>query len=356
MDRHIINKIMNKNILKIIPLGGVGQVTKNLFVYELQGATQEILLVDCGIGFPSGEMLGVDFLYPDVSYLKDKKDKIKGLILSHGHYDHIAGLSYLLDKVGPLPIYASKLTAGFVQNILKSRGKQARISLLGKKLQLGSFKITVIPVTHSVPDSRHFLIETPAGRVYHGSDFKFDFNPVDGKTSDLGLMAKAAEQGIDLLLSDCVRVEKDGFSLSESSLDEVLEREARNCQSRLIFATMSSNINRIKQIAKVVVNFGRKLSFLGRSLERNVETAGELGYLHLPRGLVLNKKKLFGLPFRSQALIVTGCQAEPNSALVRLSEDRYSGLKLKAGDKVVFSADPIPGNERQVNLLIDKLT
>lgn len=347
---------MVKNILKIIPLGGVRQVTKNLFVYELEGESKEILLVDCGIGFPSGEMLGVDFLFPDVSYLKDKRERIKGIILSHGHYDHIAGLPYLLDKIGPLPIYASKLTGGLVKNILKERGGQASINLLEQNLRLGSFRVKAIPVTHSVPDSRHFLIETPAGCVYHGSDFKFDLTPVDNKPSDLGAMAEAANKGIDLLLSDCVRVEKEGFSLSENSLYEVLEREARDCRGRLVITTMSSNINRIQQVVEVVSAFGRKVSLLGRSLERNTKTATELGYLHLPRGVILEKKEIFRVPREKQAFVVTGSQSETNSVLERLSRDSYTGLKLQAGDKVVFSADPIPGNESSVNLLIDKLT
>lgn len=347
---------MDKNSLKIIPLGGVGEVTKNLFVYQFQGEKEEILLVDCGIGFPTEEMPGVDFLFPDVSYLEGKIALIKGLIISHGHDDHLAGLPHLLDRIGSIPIYASRLTAGFAKNTLQDKGRQARINLLGQNLTLGSFQITAIPVTHSVPDSRHFLIETPAARVYHGSDFKFDFTPIDGKPSDLGLMAQAAKKGIDLLLSDCVRVEKEGYSLSENSLYEAFEREMRNCQGRLIITTMSSNINRIQQVVEVARFFGRKVAFFGRSLEENVKTALDLGYLHFPKGSVLRKKEALGLSCQKQAFVVSGCQAEPGSTLVRLSEDRYAGLKLRSDDKVIFSADPIPGNEGEVNLLIDKLT
>lgn len=347
---------MVNNVLKIIPLGGVAQVTKNLFVYEFHGEREEILLVDCGIGFPSEEMLGIDYLFPDVSYLVKNKEKIKGIVLTHGHNDHLAGLPYLLDKIGPLPIFATRLTAGFCQNALRNKGKTANINLLEKYLQLGDFRITAIPVTHSVPDSCHLFIETPAGNVYHGSDFKFDFTPIDGRPSDLGLMAKAAETGIDLLLSDCVRVEKDGYSLSEVSLYEVFERELRECRGRFILTTMSSNINRIQQIVKVAAEFGRKIAFIGRSLHRNVRTAEELGYLNFPRELILSKKAVLSLPKKQQAYIVTGCQAEPNAALVRLADGKEVDLKLETDDKVVFSADPIPGNEGGVNLLIDKLT
>lgn len=342
-------------MLKIIPLGGVGQVTKNLFVYQ-QAETGEILLVDCGIGFPTDEMLGVDVLFPDVSYLQDKKEKIKGIIFSHGHDDHIASLPYLLQKIGRIPIYASRLTAGLVKNVLKDKGLEAEIRILEKDLELGSFKITAIPVTHSVPDARHFFIETGGHRIYHGADFKFDFTPVDNKPTDLQLMASLAKPSVDLLLSDCVRVEKEGFSLSEKSLYEVFERELRGCQGRVIFTLISSNINRIQQLAQVSVNSGRKLGFLGRSLRKNIQTAEELGYLQLPRHNILAEKQILGLPREKQILVVTGSQAEPNSVLIRLAENRFDRLKLKSGDKVVFSADPIPGNESKVNLLIDKLT
>lgn len=342
-------------MLKIIPLGGVAQVTKNLFVYQ-QTETGEILLVDCGIGFPTEEMLGVDVLFPDVSYLRDKKEKIKGIIFSHGHDDHIAGLPYLLEKIGRIPIYASYLTAGLVKNILKDKGLEAEIRILERNLALGSFKITAIPVTHSVPDARHFLIETGNNRIYHGADFKFDFTPVDNKSTDLQLMASVSKPSVDLLLSDCVRVEKEGFSLSEKSLYEVFERELRGCPGRVIFTLISSNINRIQQLAQVSCNSGRKLGFLGRSLQKNIQTAEELGYLQLPRNNILGEKQILGLPREKQILVVTGSQAEPNSVLLRLAENRFERLKLKSGDKVVFSADPIPGNESEVNLLIDKLT
>ena len=277
-------------MVKLIPLGGIGTVTKNMYVYEQD---QDILVVDCGIGFPDSTMLGVDILIPDTSYLEARKDRIVGMLLTHAHDDHIAGLPYILPKLGNIPIYASKLTKGFAQDRLKEWGIVSNITQIDREIfNVGPFTIQPIPVTHSVPDDRHFAISTSAGIIYHGADFKFDDHPIDGITSDKALMAKLGQQGILCLLCDSLRSEKLGHSRSESLLSATFEQELRTTKGKFIITIMSSNVHRIQQAVDVAARFNRRIAFIGRSVESNVKTAVRLGFLHLPKAPSSTKDRL----------------------------------------------------------------
>lgn len=347
-------------MLRIIPLGGMAQVTKNMFVYEYGPGSQatERLIIDCGIGFPEEEMYGVDLLIPDVSYLKGKEDTIKGIVLSHGHDDHIGGLPYVLPQFeGEIPIYASSLTAGFAEDTLIDFGIEQKINIIkeDEPLTLGSFVIEAIALTHSVPDSKHFAITTPEGIVYHGSDFKFDFTPVDGRCPDLQKIAHFGKQGILCLLTDCLRVENQGFSLSEKSIADGLERELRDSEGKFIMTTMSSNIHRIQQMIDAAVLFKRKVAFIGRSVEENIRTAERLGFIKIPKGVIINKRRINKLPANQQCLVVGGSQGQSDSTLVRISRNEHKLVTVERGDRVVFAADPIPGNEKAVYQTIDNL-
>lgn len=345
-------------MLRILPLGGIGNVTNNMYVYEYDNGHQvERLIVDCGIGFPDEEMLGADLLVPDVSYLQGKEDSIVGLVLTHGHDDHIAALPYILPLLdGKFQIYASALTAGFAQANLEDFGLKDKIHAFPHHpLQLGSFTVDPVNVTHSVPDTRHLVIQTPEGIYYHGSDFKLDWTPVDGIRPDLQKMAQYAEKGIAGLLIDCLRVEQEGYSLSETTVGDSLSREIRNIKGKVIVTTMSSNIHRIQQAIDAAVEHGRKVSFIGRSVEENVEIAQRLGFLHIPDKAVINKRKIAKYPDQHLCLIVAGSQGQVGSTLTRLSKNEHAIVSVKPGDHVIFSADPIPGNERNVYRTIDDL-
>lgn len=340
-------------MLKIIPLGGM-EVTKNLFVYETDN---QILLVDCGIGFPDESMLGVDILIPDTTYLKQSKKTIVGLLLSHGHDDHIAGLPYVLPKLPKFPIFASRLTAGFASERMKEFGINRKINLLDDKrgIRLGEFAIETAKVTHSVPDGRHFFIRTDQVSIYHGSDFKFDLTPIDNQHPQFQKIASFGKQGIDLLLSDCLRSEMPGFSQSESMLSESFENEIRNTRGKVIFTTMSSNVHRIQQAIDIATRTGRKVALFGRSVESNSRIAQELGFLKLPGKMMISKKKVKNFDDDKLALIVAGSQGQEGSALFRIAHQEHHHIKVKPQDKVIFAADPIPGNEKAVYKTIDAL-
>ncbi len=345
-------------MIRIIPLGGIGHVTNNMFVYEYsKGDKTERLIVDCGIGFPEEEMLGADLLVPDVSYLKGKENTIVGIVLTHGHDDHIAALPYVLPQLdGQFPIYASALTAGFTRNTLDDFGIKAHIEdFTGGVLQLGSFSIDPVFMTHSVPDTRHLVISTPDGMIYHGSDFKFDWTPVDGHRPDVQKMAHYGRKGIMAALVDCLRVENEGYSLSESKVGENLSREIRDVTGKVIVTIMSSNIHRIQQAIDAAVESGRKVAFIGRSVEENVKTAQQLNFLSIPENVVIKKRKAKNYPDKNLCLIVAGSQGQSGSTLTRIADDEHQLVKVKPGDHVIFSADPIPGNERNVYRLIDNL-
>jgi len=341
--------------LRIISLGGFGKVTSNMFVYEYG---DDIVLVDCGMGFPTEEMLGVDILIPDISYLKSRKNKIRALILTHGHEDHTGALPYILPQLN-VPVYASKLTAHLVmEKLAEYEGMPKTVNILdpGKPLSLGQFKVESVRVSHSIPDATNLIISTPAGNVYHGSDFKFDFTPVDGILPDVGRIAAAGNSGVQLLLSDCLGSERKGHTLSEKTLEEMFEREISHCSGKFMMTTMGSNISRFRQAIDAAVRHGRRVAILGRSIQRNLSVAQRLDYLKIPKGVLVDPKQIRRLPPQNLCLLVAGSQGQAGSAMERLSLGEHQDAVIKPGDKVVFSSDYIPGTESSTQSLIDSLS
>lgn len=350
----------NNHVLRLIPLGGVGDVTKNMYVYEYRpdGKTiSDILIVDCGIGFPEEAMYGIDLVIPDISYLRDKKDKVRALMLTHGHEDHIAALPYILPEL-KVPVYGTRLTAALAEVKLKDLGLNGKINTVKESdiLRFGPFSVEYVHVTHSIPDAANLIIRTPVGTIYHGSDFKFDWTPIDGKQTDVGKIAKTGAEGILCLLSDCVRVESPGYTLSEQVIEDTLEKEIKNCPGKFVFTTQSSNISRIQQAVNVAIRNNRRIVFLGRSILENVDVTKKLNYLSYPDMFEVREKEMKNFKPSDLALIVTGSQAQPNSALSRIAEGQHKTVSIHEGDVVVFSADPIPGYENAVHQLIDSLT
>lgn len=342
--------------LRVLSLGGFGRVTSNMFVYEFDS---DIILVDCGMGFPTEDMLGVDILIPDISYLKGKLDKIRGLVLTHGHEDHTGALPYILPQLPKVPIYASKLTAHLVmEKLAEYQGipKQVNIFTPGQVLQLGKFKVESVKISHSIPDATNLIIQTSIGTIYHGSDFKFDFTPVDGVLPDIGRIATAGNSGIRLLLSDCLGSERRGHTPSEKTLEEMFEREISNCHGKFIVTTMSSNISRFRQAAEAAIRHGRRIALLGRSIERNFKVASNLGYIKFPQSAFIDPKQIRRLPPKNVCLFVAGSQAQAGSALERIATGDHRDATISPGDKIVFSSDYIPGNENAVQSLIDTLS
>lgn len=328
-------------------------MTKNMFLYEYG---DERIIVDCGLGFPEAEMFGVDFLIPDISYLKGKEMTVKAIILTHGHDDHIGGLPYILPHLpASVPVYGSPLTLGFAQDTVREFGIATRFTPLPTSpLMIGRFTVDSLPVTHSVPDARHLLIKVPNTTVYHGSDYKIDLSPVDRRYMDMQKVATWGREGVDMLLLDCLRVEKQGFTLSESTLKEVFEREIESCRGKFIITMMSSDIHRIQQAAEVIHRHGRKIIFMGRSIEENVKTAARLGYLKIPE--TIHKRKIGNLPADKIGLVVAGSQGQVGSSLARIAGGVDERVKVGSADKIVFSTDVIPGNENAFYSLIDQLS
>ncbi len=343
--------------IKIIPLGGTPNVHDNMYVYESE---RDIFIVDCGMGFPEEGVSGVDLTIPDIRYLLGRQSKIRGFVVTHGHEDHIGGFPYIIPQLKEgIPIYASKLTAGFLKEKLKEFRIDPKIINVVKDRQpimLGDFEVKMIPVTHSVPDTKHLIIKTPLGNIYHGSDFKFDWTPVGQELPDIQSITRAGAEGVTLLLSDCLRSEKAGYSLSEAIVEDSFEREFRGETNRVVVTTMSSNISRIQQALWVAKRNNRKVAFVGFSVERNVKVATELGFLTVPPRVVVDKRKINSLPKDEQCLIIAGSQGQMGSSLERIATGDHQTVKLDPGDKVVFSADPIPGNESNVYRLIDLLS
>lgn len=346
---------MNTTI-KLTPLGGLPNVHDNMFVYETE---TDIFIVDCGLGFPEEGVSGVDLTIPDITYLKGKESKIRGFVVTHGHEDHIGGFPYIIPQLpAGIPIYASKLPAGLLKEKFKEFGIDPKIiQVTGDRqpIQLGTFEVKMIPVTHSIPDTKHLIIKTMRGNIYHGSDFKFDWTPVGQQLPDIQSITRAGAEGVTLLLSDCLRSEKPGHSHSEAIVEDSFEREFRGVKNRVIVTTMSSNISRIQQALWVAKRNGRKVAFVGFSVERNVRVAAALGFLKIPPRLIVDKKKLDSVPKSEQCLIVAGSQGQLGSSLDKIATGEHWAVTLDPGDKVIFSSDPIPGNEANVYRVIDML-
>jgi len=345
-----------ENNLSFIPIGGIGDVTKNMYLYEYKN---EILIVDCGLGFADETMLGVDLLIPDITYLKNLQGKrIVGMALTHGHEDHIGGLPYILPELPQFPIYATNLTAEFANEKLKEYGITPRVQKVnfdGGDLRLGNFILNFIRVTHSVPDSSNIFIKTPVGNFYHGSDFKLDLSPFDKKKTDYKKISQLSKEGVLCLLSDCLGSERKGHTPSESTVTAAFEEEIENCKGKFIVTTYSSNISRVNQILQVARKTGRKVCFIGRSVIKAKDITQRLGYMKIDKGMEISTKQLRHYKDSQVVLIVAGSQGQENSALARIVDGEFKEVKITPNDVVIFSADPIPGNEISVYALVDDI-
>jgi len=344
--------------LKLLPLGGMGRVTQNMYLYQYEN---EILLVDCGIGFPDMYMPGVDTIIPDVSYLQEQVEngaEIVAMILSHGHDDHIAALPYILPELPDFPIFASSLTAGFAADRLKDKKVNKEITVVPDKkiIEIGNnFKFELIAITHSVPDTKHILIQTPVGNVYHGSDFKLDKNPVDGVYSDMDSIEQFGKDGVLLGLLDCLRVERPVWTKTESSVAPALAEEMTGVKGKILVTLMSSHIHRIQQVIDQCENLGRKVVFVGRSVEQNIRVATALKKIRIPKGMMIDKKNINDIPDNKLCVIIAGSQGQEGSSLVRAVYGEHRIIRINEDDKVVFSANVIPGNEIPFYAAIDEL-
>ena len=351
-----IEGIFKKSNLKIIPLGGLHEIGKNITVFEYEN---EIIVVDCGLSFPEDDMLGIDLVIPDISYLEKNVDKIKGLIITHGHEDHIGAVPYLLKKIN-IPIYATKLTAGLIKNKLEEhkllRSTELHEVIQGQTISLGkNFKVEFIRSSHSIPDSVMLAITTPAGTVLHTGDFKVDYTPIDGKIMDFGRIAELGNQGILALMSDSTNAERKGFTMSESSVGEVFDKLFLHCTKRIVVATFASNVHRVQQIVNCAVKYNRKIAVCGRSMINMIETARELGYIDCPENIFIDIDMINSYADENLVIITTGSQGEPMSALTRMAAGDHRKVKITSNDLVIISATPIPGNEKFVSKVIDDL-
>ncbi len=345
----------NKEAIKVVALGGYANVTRNMYVYEYK---DDIVIIDCGIGFPTEGMLGVDLVIPDISYLKDKLSKIRGIIVSHGHEDHLGGLPYLWPQLGNVPIYSQKLTCGMIRSKFlehKLPKDQIKEMAIDTKIKLGAFDIEVYQVSHSIPDSTGIVLHTPIGTLIHQADFKIDWTPVNGQIPDVGKVAALGNEGVLYMSIDCLRVDKPGYTLSERSIEGTFEKIESDTKGMMVITMTSSNITRVQQAINVAVRSGRKISLAGRSVINNFEVARNLGYLDVPPGLVVPMEELKRFPHEKMMLIIAGSQGQPGSALSRVANNDHKFIQFLPGDTVVFSADPIPGSELAQYDLIDQL-
>ncbi|HLS54274.1 MAG TPA: ribonuclease J [Tissierellaceae bacterium] len=343
-----------KSKLSIIPLGGLGEIGKNITVFEYEN---DIIVVDCGMTFPEDEMLGVDIVIPDITYLIKNKDKIRGMVLTHGHEDHIGAIPYALKKID-MPIYGTKLTLGLLENKLKEhRLEKTRLNVVkhGQTIRLGKFGIEFIKTGHSIPDSASLAIHTPVGTVVHTGDFKIDFTPISGDVTDLHKFAELGQKGVLALLADSTNAERPGFSMSESTVGDTFNGIFSNTKGRIIIATFASNVHRIQQIIDAAEKHKRKVVLSGRSMINTTTVASELGYLHFKDGTLIDINDMNKYRKDEIVIITTGSQGEPMSALTRIAFSEHRRISLLEDDLVILSASPIPGNEKTISRVINKL-
>ncbi len=341
--------------LKIIPLGGLEEIGKNMTVFEYGN---EMILVDCGVAFPEDEMLGVDLVIPDFSYLTKNKEKLKAMVITHGHEDHIGSIPYVLKEIN-VPIYATRLTLGLIKNKLEEhklvRSTSMKCVKAGDVITLGNFKIEFIRVNHSIADSVALAITTPVGTVVHTGDFKIDYTPIDGNLIDLARFAELGKKGVLALMSDSTNSERPGYTMSESSVGKVFDGIFADCKKRIIVATFASNIHRVQQIVNSAMKNNRKVAICGRSMENVMNVAIELGYLDIPEGVLIDIDEIDSYPPERLTLITTGSQGEEMSGLSRMASGTHRKVTITNQDLVIISATPIPGNEKLVSNVIDDL-
>ncbi len=339
--------------LRITPLGGMKEIGKNITLIEYDN---QILIVDCGMSFPEDEMFGIDVVIPDFSYLKENMEKVKGLIITHGHEDHIGGVPYLLKEI-KVPVYASGLATGLIKHKLQEKNLTADCHVIspGDIIHIGSFTVEAIHTTHSIADSFAFSIKCPAGHIVHTGDFKIDYTPLEGKHIDLARFARLGDEGVDVLLCDSTNVLRQGFTPSERIVAESMNRIFEENDKRIIIATFSSNIHRIKHFMEASIEHGRKIAISGRSMENVMQIAKDLGYIDLPETAFVDIRSINNVPDSALTIVTTGSQGEPMSALTRMANDNHRAVKLKKGDVVVFSSSPIPGNEKTITNVVNKL-
>ena len=344
-----------KQKLRIIPLGGLHEIGKNITVFEYG---DEMIAVDCGLSFPEDDMLGVDLVIPDITYILKNKEKFKGIVITHGHEDHIGGIPYFLKQLN-VPIYATKLAVGLIKNKLEEHNllNSTKIYTVeqGQTIKLGCFKIEFIRSCHSIPDSVMLAINTPVGTILHTGDFKIDYTPIDGKKMDLGRIAEIGNKGVLALMSDSTNSERKGYTMSESSVGEVFDKLFMHCTKRIVVATFASNVHRVQQIVNSAVKYGRKIAVCGRSMINMIETSRELGYIKCPDNLFIDIDMINNYTDNQLVIITTGSQGEAMSALTRMATGTHKKVKITQNDLVIISATPIPGNEKYVSKVIDDL-
>ena len=342
--------------LKIIPLGGLEQIGMNITAFEYEDS---IIVVDCGLSFPGDDMLGIDLVIPDVSYLKQNIDRVKGFVITHGHEDHIGALPYVLKEIN-VPVYATKLTMGLIENKLKEhvmpKPVKRKVVKYGQSINLGCFRVEFIRTNHSISDAAALAIFSPVGTVVHTGDFKVDFTPVSGETIDLERFGELGKKGVLALMADSTNVQKPGYTMSEQTVGKVFDTIfAENEKSRIIVATFASNVDRVQQIINSAEKYGRKVVVEGRSMVNVISTATELGYLNVPNNIMIEMEQMQNYPPEKLVLITTGSQGEAMAALSRMAANIHRKVSIMPGDTVIFSSRPIPGNEKSVSKVINEL-
>ncbi|EPY2271806.1 ribonuclease J [Clostridium sporogenes] len=345
----------NKDSIKVIPLGGLGEIGKNITAFEYEN---EIVIIDCGISFPDEEMYGVDLVIPDITYLLNNKDKVKAIFLTHGHEDHIGSLPYILQQLNR-PVYGTALTLGIVENKLKEHNMLSDCELnkveAGDIVELKNLKVEFIRNTHSIADSCSIAIHTPVGVILHTGDFKIDYTPIDGLVMDFHRIAELGKKGVLLLMADSTNVQRKGHTISEKSIGETLTKIFSNAKGRVIVATFASNIHRMQQIIDASIEYGRKVAFSGRSMENISKVAMDLGYLHIPETYLITVDEMKNYPNEQTTIITTGSQGEPMAALARIAYSNHRKIAIEPKDLFIISASPIPGNEKLISRVINEL-
>ena len=341
--------------LKIIPLGGLNEIGKNMTAYEYGG---EIIVVDCGMAFPGDDMYGIDLIIPDVSYLIKNRTRIRGLFITHGHEDHIGAIPYVLKQVN-MPIYCTRFTAGLIKLKLEEHGLVKSTKLItvepGKSVRAGKFTVEFLHVNHSIADSVAFAIHTHMGTIVHTGDFKIDSTPIDGEVIDLARFGELGKEGVLALLADSTNVERPGFTPSEKTVGATFTRQFQGCDDRIIVTTFASNVHRIQQVLDAAAAFGRKVAVTGRSMENIMKVSTELGYMKVPKNTLVDINKIKGLPKNRQVIVTTGSQGEEMSALYRMAFSQHRQIDVGPGDRVIISASAIPGNEKTIGRVINEL-